>query len=104
MWSVVKIGSKQYKVTEGDIIQVQRLQSASGSKVVFDKVMLLSRDGKLDVGKPYLGNVKIEAEVLGEKKSDKTIIFKYKRRKAYQRKRGHRQILTSLKILKIKSK
>ena len=104
MWSVVEIGSKQFKVKEGDIIEAQRLDSPPGSKIAFDKVLLYSQDDILSVGKPYLDNVKVEAEVIREKKAKKVLIFKYKRRKGYQRKRGHRQIHTLLKILKISSK
>ena len=104
MWAVVKVGTTQYKVREGDVIRVQRLNKASGSKVTLDEVMLCSKNEALDIGKPYIKGAKVEAEVLSEAKDKKVIVFKFKRRKNYQRKRGHRQILTSLKILKIKKK
>jgi len=104
MWAVVEIGSKQYKVKEADEIEVQRLSQSPGSKTTLDKVLLFAKDDEVSVGKPYLKNVKVEAQVLGERKAKKTIIFKFKRRKGYQRKRGHRQIFTLLKILEIEGK
>ncbi len=104
MWAVIEIGSKQYKVKEDQVIAVERVKESPSSKIVLDKVLLCAGDGTFQIGKPYLKNVKIEAEVLGEEKAKKVIIFKYKRRKGYHRKKGHRQIYTLLKILKIKKK
>ncbi len=104
MWAVVKTGSKQYKVEEGDVLDTQRLKSPAGDRVVLDKVLLLSDKGKLKIGTPFLEKASVEVEVLEEIKAKKVIVFKYKRRKGYKRKRGHRQILSRLKVLKIKSK
>jgi len=104
MWAVVKTGSKQYKVEEGDVIDTQRLKAPVGDKAVLDKVLLFSNKGKLKIGTPYLEKASVEVEVLKELKAKKIIVFKYKRRKGYKRKRGHRQILSRLKVLKIKSK
>jgi len=104
MWAVVKTGSKQYKVEEGDVLDTQRLKPPEGDKVVLDKVLLLSDKGKLKIGTPFLEKASVEVEVLEETKAKKIIVFKYKRRKGYKCKRGHRQILSRLKVLKIKSK
>ena len=104
MWTVIKIGAQQYKVKEGDLIQTQRIKDQEEKKITFDTVMLFSNKDKVQIGKPYLKDVKVEAEIVGEEKAKKTIVFKFKRRKGYQKKRGHRQIHSFLKILKIKGK
>ena len=99
MWAVVEIGTKQYKVKKGDSLCVERLPKKG--KVTFDTVLLLGKDKKVDVGTPYVKNAKVEAEVIEEKKSKKIIVYKYKKRKKYRRTRGHRQIVTHLKISNI---
>ena len=99
MWAVIEIGKRQYKVEKGQTLSVQRLKQEG--KTSFDKVLLLCKDDKVEVGTPYLKNVKVEADILGEKKSEKVIVYKYKRRKKYRKRRGHRQILTHLKISNI---
>ena len=99
MWAVVEISNKQYKVKEGDHLSVERLKSKG--KVTFDKVLLLCEDKKVEVGTPYVKNVKVVAEIVEEKKSKKTLIYKYKKRKKYRRTQGHRQIATHLKISNI---
>ena len=104
MWAVVKIGAKQYKVKEGDRIQVQRLEKTASGKVTLGQVMLYDDGKTCEVGRPYLNDVKLEAKVLGESKAKKVIVYKYKRRKDYKKKTGHRQVFTSLQILKIKTK
>ena len=96
MWAVVEIGKKQYKVKKGDLIRVERLKQEG--KVVFDKVLLFCKDEKIEIGTPYLDNVKVESEVLKEEKAKKIIVYKDKRRKKYRRTQGHRQIQTLLKI------
>jgi len=105
MWAVVEIGSKQYKIEEGQTLYVERIKKPpADSKINIDKVLLLAKDSTLEVGRPYLKNVKVTAEILKEEKDKKIIVFKYKRRKNYRRKKGHRQIYTLLKILKIEEK
>ena len=110
MWAVIEIGKKQYKVQKGSVLSVERLpaigKTVSGGKkedkIVFDNVLLLYKDRKLSVGTPYIENVKVEASVLKEEKAKKIIVYKYKRRKKYRKTKGHRQILTRLKISDIK--
>ncbi|MCD6229138.1 MAG: 50S ribosomal protein L21 [Candidatus Omnitrophica bacterium] len=102
MWAIVEIGGKQYKVKEGDILEVERIKK--DSPITLDKVLLFCKDKEVKVGAPYLDDVKVTAEILEEKKGEKVVIFKYKRRKKYRRKRGHRQILSRLKISQIVEK
>ncbi|MCD6134668.1 MAG: 50S ribosomal protein L21 [Candidatus Omnitrophica bacterium] len=97
MWAVVEIGNKQYKIEEGESLEVERLKEAKKSFSV-DKVLLFFDGKNLQIGRPYIKGIKVKAEVLGEKKDRKVIAFKFKRRKSYQRKKGHRQIKTRLKI------
>lgn len=100
MLAVVEIDKKQYRVREGDILKVQRLKNKEG-KVNFERVLLLADDKKIKIGTPYLDKAKVEAEIQGEKKAKKVIVYKFKRRKKYRKKQGHRQIYTTLKIIRI---
>ena len=97
MWAVVEIGKKQYKVEEGQTLEVERLKEA-GKTILLDKVLLFYDGKDLKIGRPYIQGLSIKAEVLGEKKGKKVIAFKFKRRKSYQKKKGHRQIKTRLKV------
>ncbi len=100
MYAVVETGGKQYRVKEGDIINVEKIDAEIGNEVVLDKVLLVKKDDDLKVGTPYL-NAKVVCEVLDQFKGEKIIVFKYKRRKGYRRKRGHRQLYTKLKVKNI---
>lgn len=101
MYAIVEIAGKQYKVTEGAILNVDKL-NVNESEVVFDRILLVAKDNEIKVGKPTVENVKIKAEVIDkEVKGKKIIVFKWKRRKGYRRKRGHRQKFTKIKILSI---
>ncbi len=99
MYAIVQIGSAQYRVAKGEVIKVDRLDQGLGKTVNLDKVILLS-DGKKEVtiGKPFLKGAKVSAEVLRHFDGKKIIAFKYNRRKHYFKKRGHRQLLTEIKI------
>ena len=99
-YAIIETGGKQYRVEEGQILNVEKLPSASES-IVFDKVVAYNDGGGLKVGAPYLKDVKVEARFLGEERGSKVVIFKYKRRKSYDKKIGHRQIYTKIKIEKI---
>ncbi len=105
MWAVIDVNSKQYKVKEGDSIDVDSLKSrvAEGKSLPIEKVLLFCNNSEAQIGQPYLPNVKVTAEVTKHFKGDKIIVFTYKRRKGYMKKRGHRQMLSRLKILKIVS-
>lgn len=97
MWAVVEIAKKQYVVRKGDVLAVERL-SGEGD-IVFDKVLLRQTDsGQAEIGTPYVKGLKVKAKIIQEEKADKVTVYKYKRRKKYRKKTGHRQILTLLKI------
>ncbi|MDI3480472.1 MAG: large subunit ribosomal protein [Tepidanaerobacteraceae bacterium] len=101
MYAIIETGGKQYMVSEGDVLQVEKLDTGEGETVEFDKVLALSKDDEFLVGKPYIENVKVRATVLKHGKGEKIIVFKYKPKKNYRRKRGHRQPFTEVKIEKI---
>ena len=100
MLAVVEIGKKQFLVKKGDTLEAPRLKSKEG-KIALDKVLLLADEKKIKIGTPYIEKAKVEAQVEGEKKAKKIIVYKYKRRKKYRKKQGHRQIHTILKITRI---
>ncbi len=102
MLAVVEINKKQYLVEKGSILEVQRIKNPK-DKIVFNKVLLSSDGKKVKIGNPYLERVKVEAQLIGEKKSKKVIVYKFNRRKKYRRKQGHRQIYTAIKITRIVS-
>lgn len=101
MYAIVEIAGKQYKVTEGSVINVDKL-NINNSEVVFDRILLVATENEIKVGKPTVENVKIKAQIIDkEVKGKKIIVFKWKRRKGYRRKKGHRQKFTKIKILNI---
>lgn len=101
MYAVIETGGKQYKVQEGDTIFVEKINKEEGEEVELSKVLLISKEDGLVVGKPYVEGAKVEATVLEQGKMRKIIVFKYKPKKNYKRKQGHRQPYTKLKIGKI---
>jgi len=101
MYAIICSGGKQYKVTEGQSIDVEKLSSEIGDKVNFD-VMLLNDDKTVKAGTPYLKDVVCEAEVIAHGKDNKIVVFKYKAKKNERKKQGHRQPFTRVKILSIK--
>jgi large subunit ribosomal protein L21 len=100
-YALVEIGGKQYKVSPGEVIKVEQLPDEKGSQLELDKVLLLRQGDKVTVGKPWVENVKITAEVLGTELGKKIIVFKYKPKVRYRRKIGHRQRYTQLAIRQI---
>ena len=105
MYAVIKTGGKQYKVDPGDVIAVEKLSAKAGDKVVIGDVLMLSGskgDGSdAVVGSPLIEGASVSAEVVEQGRGDKIIVFKKKRRHNYRRKKGHRQALTTLRILEI---
>jgi large subunit ribosomal protein L21 len=99
MFAVVRTGGKQYKVQKDDIIEVEKLEGSEGDKITLDEVLFV--DGK--IGAPLVAGASVKAELLKQKRADKIIVFKKKRRQNYRRKKGHRQNLTVLKITDIKA-
>lgn len=98
MYAVIKTGGKQYRVAPGDEIKFESLQGEVGDSVTFDQVLLTSDGKKVRVGQPYLDNLKIIARITRQGKNRKIGVFKYKRRKGYRRKLGHRQHFTLVSI------
>ena len=101
MYAVLVTGGKQYRVQEGDVIYVEKLDGEIESTVELDHILVVSKDGELIVGKPVVEGAKVVATVLAQGKAKKIIVFKYKRKKDYRRKQGHRQPFTKLQIEKI---
>ena len=102
MYAVIEACGKQYKVTKGDVVFFEKLDAEEGKKVTFDKVVLVSNDGKIEVGAPYVKGIKVEGKVVAHGKGKKIIVFKYKPKKNYRRKQGHRQPYTKVEITAIK--
>lgn len=101
MYAVIETGGKQYRVQEGDIVRVEKLDVQEGEKVDLSKVLLISNEDGIVVGKPYIDGAKVEATVIEHGKDRKIVIFKYKPKKDYRKKQGHRQPYTKIKIEKI---
>lgn len=98
MYAIVEIAGQQFKVTNGQYIFVNRLQEEEGSKVSFDKVLLIDNEGAVKVGTPTVDGAKVEATIQEHLKGKKVIVFKKKRRKGYQTMNGHRQYLSKVVI------
>lgn len=103
MYAIVETGGKQYRVAEGDTIFVEKLEAANGNQVTLDKVLLVSDGENTKVGTPTVDGAKVVAKVEKHGKSKKIIVFKYKPKKNYRRKAGHRQPFTQLTIEKIEA-
>ncbi len=101
MFAVLKTGGKQYKVQPNDILEVEKIEAGVGSLVVLDEVLLVNDGSDVKIGKPVVEGFGVSAEVIKQKKGDKIIVFKKKRRHNYRRKNGHRQFITVLKIKEI---
>ena len=101
MYAVLKTGGKQYKVSQNDVIIVERLGGESGAKINLDKVLMIGEGDNTTVGTPTIGGALVAAEILEQKRGDKITVFKKKRRKNYRRTMGHRQELTVLRITDI---
>ena len=100
MYAIIATGGKQYKVSEGDIITIEKLGVEAGETVTFDQVLALNGD-KLVVGNPTVANANVTATVVEEGKNKKVIVYRYKRKSGYHKKNGHRQPYTKVKIEKI---
>ena len=103
MYAIVTTGGRQYRVSPGDTVDVEKLTGAVGDTVALTNVQLVGQGGEVTIGAPAVAGVRVEAQITAQKRGKKIIIFKHRRRKGYRRKQGHRQSLTSLKILAIYS-
>ena len=101
MYAIIATGGKQYKVSEGETIRVEKLGLAEGEAVTFDQVLMVSDDNEVKVGDPFVANATVTAKVAKEGKAKKVIVYKYKPKKGYHKKQGHRQPFTAVTIEKI---
>ncbi len=100
MYAIIATGGKQYKVSEGDVIRVEKLGAPAGSAYTFDQVLVVSGD-EVKVGNPTVDGATVEASVIEDGKAKKVVVYKYKRKTGYHKKQGHRQPYTKVKIEKI---
>lgn len=99
MHAVIKTGGKQYIVKPGDVIDIEKISGEPGEEVNFKEVLLVSADGEdVKVGSPVVESARVEGRIVKQKKGEKIVVFKFKRRKGYRKKAGHRQNLTSVEI------
>jgi len=98
MYAVVETGGKQYRVSEGDVISVEKLKGNAGDKIEFEKVMLIGESDDVQIGTPYLDAARVFGSIIESGKGKKVIIFKYKSKKDYRKKQGHRQPYTAVQI------
>lgn len=103
MYAIIESCGKQYKVAEGDVVFFEKLDAEEGKKVEFSNVVLVSEEGKVQVGAPYVKNVKVEGKVVSHGKGKKIIVFKMKAKKNERKKQGHRQPYTKVEITGIKA-
>ncbi len=103
MYAIIESCGRQYKVAEGDVVFFEKLDAEEGKKVTFNDVVLVSEEGKVQIGNPYVKGVKVEGKVVAHGKGKKIIVFKMKPKKNYRRKQGHRQPYTKVEITSIKT-
>ncbi|MGL5346827.1 MAG: 50S ribosomal protein L21 [Peptostreptococcaceae bacterium] len=101
MYAIVKTGGKQYKVSEGDVLFVERIEANEGDVVTLNDVLAITKDGELVVGTPVVEGASVQAKVVEQGKAKKIIVYKYKAKKDYRRKQGHRQQYTKIVVEKI---
>ena len=100
MYAIIATGGKQYRVSEGDVIYIEKIDAQVDSSVSFD-VLLVGNDGDVKIGTPVVEGVKVEGKVVGQIRGEKIVVYKYKSKKNYRRKQGHRQPYTKVEITKI---
>lgn len=103
MYAIIETGGKQYRVTAGDVVALEKLSGDVGTQVTFDKILLIGGQAgdQVLVGTPYVASAKLQAEIVAQDKGEKLLTIKYRRRKGYRRTIGHRQLLTKLLVTKI---
>lgn len=100
MYAIIATGGKQYRVSEGDVIYIEKIDAQVDSTVSFD-VLLMGNDGDVKIGTPVVEGVKVEGKVVGQIRGEKIVVYKYKSKKNYRRKQGHRQPYTKVEVTKI---
>jgi large subunit ribosomal protein L21 len=101
MYAIIETGGKQYRVSEGDVVLVEKLEGNEGDAVQFDRVLTVVKDGEVSVGKPLVSGASVTGKVLAQGKAKKIFVFKYKAKANYRRRQGHRQPYTKVVIEKI---
>lgn len=101
MYAIIQTGGKQYKVSEGSVLKVEKLNAQPGDRLILDQVLMLSDENGVKVGNPLVSEAKVTVTVLEQGKDKKVVVYKYKKRKNYRKKQGHRQPHTKLKVEKI---
>lgn len=103
MYAIIETGGKQYRVAEGDVITIEKLEAGEGEKVEFDRVLTVVKDGSVTLGKPVVSGAKVTGQVMAQGKGKKILVFKYKAKSNYRRRQGHRQPFTKVVIEKIEA-
>ena len=103
MYAVIKTGGKQYRVAEGDVVNIEKIEGDTGANVAFEEVLMVSEDAGTKIGTPFLDGASVSGTILEQGRSKKLIVFKFKRRKDYKRKYGHRQSFTRIRIDQIQA-
>lgn len=103
MLAVIKTGGKQYIVKPGDKLKIEKIDKPEGENVKFSEILLVEKDGKIEIGSPILKKAEVEAKIAKQGKGEKIVAFKYKSKKRYARKVGHRQLFTEIEITDIKA-
>lgn len=98
MYAIIASGGKQYKIQEGEILRVEKISGELGASVSFDRILMFSDGENVSIGRPVLDNIVVRGHIVEQGKAKKIIVFKYKKRKGYRRKQGHRQQFTGIKI------
>ena len=101
MYAIIQTGGKQYRVSEGDVVSIEKLTAAEGEEVVFDQVLTVVSDSDIKIGKPVVEGAKVTAKVVEHGKGKKILVFKYKAKSNYRKRQGHRQPYTQVEISKI---
>lgn len=103
MYAIIETGGKQYRVSEGDVVTVEKLEANEGEAVDFDHVLTVVKDGEVIIGKPLIAGAKVTGKVMAQGKEKKILVFKYKAKSNYRRRQGHRQPFTKVIIEKIEA-
>jgi len=101
MYAVIQTGGKQYKVAEGEILKVEKLEGVAGDKLTLDQVLMIKDEAGARIGTPTVKDAQVTVEVIEQGREKKITVYKYKKRKNYRRKQGHRQAYTKIKVEKI---
>ena len=102
-YAVIRTGGKQYRVSEGDLVKIEKVSGEVGDKVTVGEVLFVGGNDEVKIGSPLVADAKVTGEIVGQGRAKKVLVFKKKRRKSYSRQRGHRQYQTTLKIMAIQA-